>query len=98
MAGFFKKALMSMVMDKQARRTAERRAEAKKQAREDAANPKPAKRPMTPERQALIKEALEVRRTQAKVLDELSPEARGKLLAMAVLAMGDAIDDKDEGA
>ena len=41
----------------------------------------------TPEREALIKQALRIRRTQTKVLDDLNDEDKLKLYAVAVRAM-----------
>ena len=44
-------------------------------------------RAMTPERRKLIREALAVHRSQAKLLDELSPQDRERLRAMARKAL-----------
>lgn len=43
-------------------------------------------RPMTPERQALIREALAVQRSQSHILDNLSDDAKAKLLIAAIKA------------
>ena len=40
-------------------------------------------RPMTPDRRALIREAMAVQRTKSKLLDELNPEQRRKLRVLA---------------
>jgi hypothetical protein len=42
------------------------------------------KKSMTPERQALIQEAVALTKMKAKILDDLAPEQREKLQAMAV--------------
>lgn len=44
-------------------------------------------RPMTAERRALIREALAVQKSKAKLLDELSPEQRRKLRILARKAL-----------
>ncbi len=44
--------------------------------------------PMTGDRQALIKEAMSIRRSQSKVLDELDPKQREKLMFMALKSLG----------
>ena len=46
-------------------------------------------RPMTPERRKLIRQALEVQRSQQKVLDSLSREDRARLQAVAMKALFD---------
>lgn len=52
---------------------------------------KKARRPMTGGRQALIDEAMLIRRSKAKVLDELDPKQREKLMIMALKSLvGDA--------
>ncbi|MBI4185356.1 MAG: hypothetical protein HY521_15290 [Proteobacteria bacterium] len=51
------------------------------------AAPRPAAaRPSTPERQELLRRAMEVHRDKAKILDELPQETRDKLTAMAIRA------------
>lgn len=45
------------------------------------------KRPSTPERERLIQEAMAIHRQKSHVLDDLDPEAREKLMVMAMYAM-----------
>lgn len=47
---------------------------------------KPAPADLSPERAALVKQALEVRRAKQKIFDHLNDEDRARLVAMAVLA------------
>lgn len=47
-----------------------------------------AKPEMTSERQALIQQAMDIQRSKAHVLDDLSPEAREKLYVMALKTLG----------
>jgi len=49
---------------------------------------KKARRPMTGDRQALIDEAMLIRSSQSKVLDELNPKQREQLRVMALKAFG----------
>lgn len=52
---------------------------------------------VTPERQALIQNALKVQRAKRQILEELDDESRAKLVAMAITALmreGDNPDDK----
>ncbi|OJX72681.1 hypothetical protein [Magnetospirillum sp. 64-120] len=52
---------------------------------------------VTPERQALIQNALRVQRAKRQILEELDDESRAKLVAMAITALmreGDAPNDK----
>lgn len=51
------------------------------------AQKKPAARPMTPEREKLIQDAVRIHREKVKVLDELDPEAREKLAVMAMMVL-----------
>jgi len=51
------------------------------QTAEDELKPKPK---INPERQALIQQALSIRNQQAKILDDLDPEQREKLTALAL--------------
>ena len=92
MAGLIKKALLSLVMDKKARRKLERRSEIE-EAKKKGKPPSP-KRPLTPERQELIQEAKKIMRTKKDVLGNLSPEAKAKLIAMAFAAAPQDEDDK----
>jgi len=46
--------------------------------------------PVSAERQKLLDEAMAVHRKQSKLLDDLPPEQRDKLTAMALTAFGDA--------
>jgi len=48
---------------------------------------KPKARPMTPEREKLIQDAVRIHREKVKVLDELDPEAREKLAVMAMMML-----------
>ncbi|MBI2241735.1 MAG: hypothetical protein HYU59_13150 [Magnetospirillum gryphiswaldense] len=52
---------------------------------------------VTPERQALIQNALRVQRAKRQILEELDDESRAKLVAMAITALmreGDGPNDK----
>ncbi len=49
---------------------------------------KKARRPMTGDRQALIEQAMLIRRSQSKVLDELDPKQREQLMVMALKSLG----------
>lgn len=52
---------------------------------------------VSPERQALIQNALRVQRAKRQILEELDDESRAKLVAMAITALmreGDNPDDK----
>lgn len=89
MAGWLKTALMSLFLDKKARRKADRKARLK----EATKAPPPKKHAMTPEREKLIREAQEVMRSKADVLDNLSPQARAKLIAMAFTASSAGDED-----
>lgn len=51
-----------------------------------AARKQPAK-PMTPDREQLIRNAISIHREKAKILDDLEPEAREKLTVMALMAL-----------
>jgi hypothetical protein len=91
---FVSKALLSMVMDKDARATLERVQAAKKtekasqNAEPVAQTAKPrlsVKREKTPEREALIQNAIKLHQEKAKVLDNLSPEEKEKLQVMAAM-------------
>ncbi len=46
------------------------------------------RRPVSGDRQALIDEAMSIRRSQAKVLDDLDPAQREKLMVMALKTFG----------
>jgi cation transport regulator ChaB len=52
---------------------------------------------MTPERQALIQEALKVQRAKAKILDDLKDEDKRRLYALAVKKMLHQDDGKPPG-
>jgi hypothetical protein len=56
-----------------------------------------APRPMTPDRQALIREALEIQKSKDSIFDNLSDDAKAKLLIAAVKAMGIPPDDFEQG-
>lgn len=108
----FSKALLSVVMDKNARErleTVSRQREAlKAQAAENAARPQPEpeltreqvldslrdaaeglkeKKEMTPDRRALIEQAMAVQRSKEHVLNELSKEQRDKLYVVAMKSL-----------
>lgn len=105
MLKFVSRALLSVVMDKSARDKLEAARKAKeepaaKPAEAAAAPPatklapspalaKRARREMTPERQSIIREALDIQRAkQGEIFDNLSDDAKAKLLIAAVKAMG----------
>ena len=48
---------------------------------------KPKARPMTPEREKLIRDAVRIHQEKVQVLDELDPEAREKLAVMAMMVL-----------
>lgn len=50
---------------------------------------------ITPERQALIQNALKVQRAKRQILDQLDDESRAKLVAMAITALMREGDDSD---
>ena len=56
-----------------------------------------APRPMTLERQALIREALEIQKSKDSIFDNLSDDAKARLLIAAVKAMGVPPDDFEQG-
>ncbi|MBR9972797.1 hypothetical protein [Magnetospirillum sulfuroxidans] len=47
---------------------------------------------VTPERQALIQNALKVQRAKRQILDQLDDESRAKLVAMAITALMQEVD------
>lgn len=53
------------------------------------------KKRLPPNRQALIEQALSIHDQQSKILDELPPEQREKLMVMALHAFGE-LNDKGE--
>ena len=58
----------------------------------------PAQRPMTPDRAALIKNAMAVHRAKQSILADLSDEQRSKLLAVALQKMLRQGREPGEGA
>lgn len=54
-------------------------------------------REMTPERQELIRQAMEVQRAQAKILDDLKDEDKQKLYALALKTLLGVEPDADDG-
>ncbi len=58
---------------------------------------KRAPREMTPERRALIQEALDIQRSKDHIFDNLSDDAKAKLLIAAVKAMGIPPDEFEKG-
>ncbi len=48
-----------------------------------------AKAAPTPERARLLEQAMEIHRSKRKIFHGLSPEDRAKLIAMAILTLGD---------
>ncbi len=90
MVGILKRVLFNLFVDKKAKDSLRRQIETKPGAEKPEPQADAARnRPMTPERRRLIREAQEIRREQSKALDELNPEAKAKLMAMALLAMTD---------
>ncbi len=89
MLKFVSKALLPLFIDKQARKKLESRRASSNGSPADAASPEPetppdGKREMTPEREELIRQARAVRRSKAKILDDLSEEERQKLYDIAL--------------
>lgn len=102
MLKFVSKALLPLVIDKQARQNLKERRAAAKAARasvgnapagEDAPTPEGA-RPLTPEREELIRQARAVHRSKAKLLDDLSEEQRQRLYEIALKQLC-GISDKE---
>ncbi len=100
---FFSKALLSMVMDKNARKKLDVLRAAKKEGDHKTTAPdmepsgkekKPKKREMTPEREALIRNAMKVRQEKTKMLDDLDDEQKLKLYAAAMKAFNIEFDRK----
>ena len=86
---FVSKALLPLVMDKQARKKLESLRASGNGSPADAPPPEPetppaGKRELTPEREELIRQARAVRRSKAKLLDDLSEEDRQKLYDIAL--------------
>ena len=50
-------------------------------------NSVPEKKPITPERMALIEKAMSIRRSKLHILNELDPEQLNKLTAVAIKAL-----------
>lgn len=99
MLKFVSKALLPLVIDKQARRNLEERRQAAKAAADNApaAEDAPATegaRPVTPEREELIRQARAVHRSKAKLLDDLSEEQRQRLYEIALKQLR-GISDKE---
>lgn len=99
----FSKALLSVFMDKRARKKLDALKNGAKQGAPStpAPTPKPSgeekktkKRDMTPEREALIKNAMKVRREKTKMLDDLDDEQKLKLYAAAMKAFNIEFDGK----
>ncbi len=84
------KALLSIVMDKQARESLKKTKDKKAAAPPKVANDvaaEPEARAMTDERRDLIRNALVVRRFKSKILADLSDDDRKKLYVTAVRAL-----------
>mgnify|MGYP000249402995 CR=1 FL=1 len=93
---FFSKALLSVVMDKNARKKLDAiRGEGQgTPPLTPEASGEGKKKEMTPERQALIRNAMKVRQEQTKILDELNDEQKLKLYAAAMKAFNIELDKK----
>ncbi len=102
MLKFISKALLPLVMDKQARTKLESRRAYSNGSPAGAAPPEPEtppaeKREMTPEREELIRQARAVRRSKAKFLDDLSEEERQKFYDIALRELRRAQEKKGGG-
>jgi hypothetical protein len=90
---FVSKALLSLVLDKRARETLDAAKNAPPAPPSTGAPQKPATGPasppaMTEARRELIRSALAVQRSKQHVFDDLSEDAKAKLLITAVKALG----------
>ncbi len=93
-------ALRSMVMEKDARKKLEERRKAgpgPKRGTQVDTPERPPRQAMTPERQELIRQAMEVQRAQSKILDDLGDEDKQRLHALALKhLLGKQPDADDE--
>ena len=84
---FVSRALLSLVMDKDARAKLERRREAGKETARGArinALRQAAGHVMTPEREQLIRNAMNVHRAKSRIIEDLKDEEKQRLYALAV--------------
>lgn len=98
MKKFLANALLSLVMDKSARDKLEERRQAGNPAERDQRIDEikgNVEKLMTPERQELIRNALDVHRAKARILDDLGDEKKQRLYALAVKRLLHEDDGKD---
>ena len=94
MMKFLSNALLGVLVDKKARAKVAQHRKAKTRDGQIAAIRESAQRVMTPERQELIRRAMELQRAKSKIFNDLNDDQKREAIAMMLKGM---LNEKDTG-